>query len=132
MISLQPWTNRMSKMTQPNLDYIGKNIKMSLSFKFINLSFDSSQFVNYINNLVYIAPEIQQKKEGGFYSDMYSFGMTICAIFNQGRPLIQANHNCSDYLKQVENVSNQIINQILTRNFSLCHIFARFSFRYFR
>lgn len=28
MISLQPWTNRMSKMTQPNLDYIGKNVKM--------------------------------------------------------------------------------------------------------
>lgn len=36
---------------------------------------------------------------------MYSFGMTICAIFNQGRPLIQANHNCSEYLKQLENVS---------------------------
>ncbi|XP_061943452.1 SCY1-like protein 2 isoform X1 [Apis cerana] len=76
MISLQPWTNRMSKMTQPNLDYI--------------------------------APEIQQKKEGGFYSDMYSFGMTICAIFNQGRPLIQANHNCSEYLKQLENLEEQV------------------------
>lgn len=45
MISLQPWTNRMSKMTQPNLDYIGKDMKMvriGWSFKFINLSFDFS------------------------------------------------------------------------------------------
>ncbi|XP_034174802.1 SCY1-like protein bma isoform X1 [Osmia lignaria lignaria] len=75
-ILLQPWTNRMPKMAQPNLDYI--------------------------------APEIQQKKMGGFYSDMYSFGMTICAIFNQGRPLIQANHSCSDYLKQLENLKEQL------------------------
>ncbi|XP_017753145.1 PREDICTED: SCY1-like protein 2 [Eufriesea mexicana] len=75
MIS-QPWTNRMPKMTQPNLDYI--------------------------------APEVQQKKLVGFYSDMYSFGMTICAIFNQGRSLIQANHNCSEYLKQLENLEEQV------------------------
>ncbi|XP_076230224.1 SCY1-like protein bma isoform X2 [Nomia melanderi] len=59
-------------------------------------------------NLDYIAPEIQQKKQGSFYSDMYSFGMTICAIFNQGRPLIQANHSCSEYLKQIENLQKQV------------------------
>nr|XP_012140238.1 PREDICTED: SCY1-like protein 2 isoform X2 [Megachile rotundata] len=75
-IPLQPWTNRMPKMAQPNLDYV--------------------------------APEVQQKKLGGFYSDMYSFGMTICAIFNQGRPLIQANHSCSEYLKQLENLNEQL------------------------
>lgn len=51
------------------------------------------------------APEVQQKKFGGFCSDMYSFGMTICAIYNEGRPLIQANHSGSDYLKQLEMVS---------------------------
>ncbi|XP_076686183.1 SCY1-like protein bma isoform X2 [Andrena cerasifolii] len=76
-IPLQPWTTRVSKMCQPNLDYI--------------------------------APEVQQKKRGGFYSDMYSFGMTICAIFNQGRPLIQANHNCSEYLKQLETLAEQVV-----------------------
>ncbi|XP_043248550.1 SCY1-like protein 2 [Colletes gigas] len=75
-IPLQPWTNRVPKMTQPNLNYI--------------------------------APEVQQKKLGSFYSDMYSFGMTICAIFNQGRPLIQANHSCSEYLKQIENLKEQV------------------------
>lgn len=51
------------------------------------------------------APEVQQKKLGSFSSDMYGLGMTICAIYNQGRPLIQANHNPSDYLKQLEIVS---------------------------
>lgn len=50
---------------------------------------------------------------------MYSFGMTICAIFNQGRPLIQANHNCSEYLKQLENVSNQINFEISLCAYSL-------------
>lgn len=32
MIPLQPWTNRMPKMTQPNLDYIGKNVRIFPSF----------------------------------------------------------------------------------------------------
>ncbi|CAD1473453.1 unnamed protein product, partial [Heterotrigona itama] len=61
-----------------------------------------------LSGLEFIAPEVQQKKMGGFYSDMYSFGMTICAIFNQGRPLIQANHSCSEYLKQLENHKEQV------------------------
>ncbi|KAF7395478.1 hypothetical protein HZH68_009528 [Vespula germanica] len=59
-------------------------------------------------NLDYLAPEIQQKKLGSFSSDMYSLGMTICAIFNRGRPLIQANHNCSEYLKQLENLDDRV------------------------
>ncbi|EGI59100.1 SCY1-like protein 2 [Acromyrmex echinatior] len=59
-------------------------------------------------NLDYIAPEVQQKKLGSFSSDMYSLGMTICAIYNQGRPLIQANHSCSDYLKQLETLDDQV------------------------
>ncbi|XP_026830100.1 SCY1-like protein 2 isoform X2 [Ooceraea biroi] len=59
-------------------------------------------------NLDYIAPEVQQKKLGSFSSDMYSLGMTICAIYNQGRPLIQANHSCSDYLKQLDALDEQV------------------------
>ncbi|KAK2586480.1 hypothetical protein KPH14_010749 [Odynerus spinipes] len=59
-------------------------------------------------NLDYIAPEIQQNKLGSCSSDMYSLGMTICAIFNRGRPLIQANHNSSEYLKQLENLDEQV------------------------
>ncbi|XP_036151117.1 SCY1-like protein 2 isoform X2 [Monomorium pharaonis] len=59
-------------------------------------------------NLDYIAPEVQQKKLASFASDMYSLGMTICAIYNQGRPLIQANHSCSDYLKQLETLDDQV------------------------
>lgn len=61
--------------------------------------------VGFVNAQHVAAPEAQQKKLGGFSSDMYSLGMTICAIYNQGRPLIQANHSCSDYLKQLEAVS---------------------------
>ncbi|XP_066586184.1 SCY1-like protein 2 isoform X2 [Prorops nasuta] len=75
-IPVQPWTHRMPKMTQPNLDYI--------------------------------APEVQQTKMCGYWSDMYSLGMTICAIFNHGKSLVQANHSCSDYLKQLENLDEQV------------------------
>ncbi|TGZ50499.1 SCY1-like protein 2 [Temnothorax longispinosus] len=51
---------------------------------------------------------MQQKKLASFSSDMYSLGMTICAIYNQGRPLILANHSCSDYFKQLETLDDQV------------------------
>ncbi|XP_023247109.1 SCY1-like protein 2 [Copidosoma floridanum] len=77
-VPLSPWTNRLPKVTQPNLDYI--------------------------------APEVQTKKMGCILSDMYSYGMVICAVFNNGRPLIQANHNVNDYLKQIESLEGQVHN----------------------
>ncbi|XP_039287541.1 SCY1-like protein 2 [Nilaparvata lugens] len=45
-------------------------------------------------------------------SDMFSLGMVICAIFNQGRPLIQANHSSSAYLKQIEVLEEQVHNAL--------------------
>lgn len=38
-------------------------------------------------------------------SDMFSLGMVICAIFNSGKTLIQAQNSTSAYLKQLELVS---------------------------
>lgn len=52
---------------------------------------------------------MQLSKRGSILSDMYSFGMVICAIFNYGRPLIQANHNCSEYSRQLDTVRVEII-----------------------
>ncbi|XP_024936571.1 SCY1-like protein 2 isoform X2 [Cephus cinctus] len=77
-VPCQSWTNKLSKMAQPNLDYI--------------------------------APEVQQDQVCNILSDMFSLGMVICAIFNQGRPLIQANHSCSSYLKQLETLDDQVHN----------------------
>lgn len=65
-------------------------------------------------NTCVAAPEVQQKKLGSSSCDMYSLGMTICAIYNQGRPLIQANHSSSDYLKQLETVSQFIYTHTYT------------------
>ncbi|XP_043493375.1 SCY1-like protein 2 isoform X1 [Polistes fuscatus] len=59
-------------------------------------------------NLDYLAPETQQKELDCFASDMFSLGMTMCAIFNHGRPLIQANHNYTEYLRQMENLDDQV------------------------
>lgn len=33
---------------------------------------------------------------------MFSLGMVICSIFNQGRPLISANNSTSTYARQLE------------------------------
>lgn len=37
---------------------------------------------------------------------MFSLGLVICAVFNNGKPLIQANNNPMLYVKQIEFVSN--------------------------
>lgn len=53
----------------------------------------------------FAAPENQMFSNCSVLSDMFSLGMVICAIFNHGRPLIQANNSASAYLKQLEMVS---------------------------
>ncbi len=59
------------------------------------------------SDLDYIAPEIQMETGKGttYLCDMFSLGMTICAIYNNGRSLIQANHSTSTYAKHVDRVS---------------------------
>ncbi|XP_069166584.1 SCY1-like protein 2 [Procambarus clarkii] len=77
-ITVQPWTSRVPKMTQPDLDYI--------------------------------APEVQTASTCSVLSDMFSLGLTICAIFNSGKSLIEANHSSSVYQKQLEVVGEQVNN----------------------
>ncbi|XP_023311083.1 SCY1-like protein 2 [Anoplophora glabripennis] len=77
-VPCQPWTSRLSKMAQPNLDYT--------------------------------APETQTQSVCSILSDMFSLGMVICAIFNNGRPLIQAGNSSSAYLKQLELLEDQVHN----------------------
>jgi len=40
---------------------------------------------------------------------MFSLGMVICAVFNNGRPLIQAGNSTSNYAKQMETVGKQFL-----------------------
>ncbi|KDR18607.1 SCY1-like protein 2, partial [Zootermopsis nevadensis] len=77
-VACQPWTSRLPKMAQPDLDYI--------------------------------APEVQTTSVCSIVSDMFSLGMVVCTIFNQGRPLIQANHSSSTYMKQLEVLEDQLHN----------------------
>ncbi|XP_017860634.1 PREDICTED: SCY1-like protein 2 [Drosophila arizonae] len=71
-IPCPPWSNRVSKMAQPNLDFM--------------------------------APETQTSSKCSLLSDMFSLGMVICAVYNNGRPLIQAGNSTSNYAKQLETV----------------------------
>jgi serine/threonine protein kinase len=69
-IMCPPWSTRLSKMMQPNLDFT--------------------------------APEIQTCSNCSILSDMFSLGMVICTIFNNGKPLILSQNSPSAYLKQLE------------------------------
>ncbi|ODN01826.1 SCY1-like protein 2 [Orchesella cincta] len=53
-------------------------------------------------DLDYTAPEVQITSTCSILSDMFSLGMVITSIFNNGKPLIQSNHSNSQYLKQIE------------------------------
>ncbi|XP_023930039.1 SCY1-like protein 2 isoform X3 [Lingula anatina] len=68
-----PWTNKASKMVQPDLDYI--------------------------------APEVQVDKRCFYVSDMYSMGITICAIHNGGRSLVNSMYNPAEYTKGIQLLS---------------------------
>ncbi|CRL00270.1 CLUMA_CG013543, isoform A [Clunio marinus] len=76
----QPWSTRLSKMAQPNLDYM--------------------------------APEIQVNSNCSILSDMFSLGMVICSIFNNGKPLIQAQNSPSAYIKQLEMLDETVRNML--------------------
>ncbi|XP_020715853.1 SCY1-like protein 2 isoform X1 [Ceratitis capitata] len=76
LVPCPPWSNRVSKMAQPNLDFM--------------------------------APETQLTSKGSLLSDMFSLGLVICAVFNSGRPLIQAGNIVSNYMKQLETLEESV------------------------
>lgn len=82
MICVPPWSIKVAKLSQPNLDYL--------------------------------APEVQTSGQCSILSDMFSLGLVICAVFNNGKPLIQANNNPMLYMKQIEFLDQQVI-QVLPR-----------------
>ncbi|KAG6452332.1 hypothetical protein O3G_MSEX007551 [Manduca sexta] len=82
MISVPPWSIKVAKISQPNLDFM--------------------------------APEVQTNGHCNILSDMFSLGLVICAVFNFGKPLIQANNNPMLYMKQIEFLDQQV-NAMLPR-----------------
>ena len=56
-------------------------------------------------DLDFVAPEVQLNfNRATFLCDMFSLGMVICAIYNKGHSLIQANHTTSLYQRRLEQV----------------------------
>ncbi|GFY67102.1 SCY1-like protein 2 [Trichonephila inaurata madagascariensis] len=55
-------------------------------------------------DLDYTAPEVQNHSKCSPLSDMFSLGLVICAVFNGGHSLIEANLSCATYQKQLEMV----------------------------
>ncbi|RWS12359.1 SCY1-like protein 2 [Dinothrombium tinctorium] len=69
-VSCQPFTSKLPKMCQPDLDFL--------------------------------APEIQASSACSPQSDMFSFGLLICSIYNNGHSPIKANLSVQQYVKQLE------------------------------
>ncbi|XP_074643390.1 SCY1-like protein 2 [Tubulanus polymorphus] len=53
-------------------------------------------------DLDYIAPELQLDKTCTFMCDMFSLGLVLCAIYNNGKSLLDCNRNPAVYAKKVE------------------------------
>ncbi|XP_048761135.2 SCY1-like protein 2 isoform X2 [Ostrea edulis] len=73
--SCKAWSPKISKMAQPDLNYI--------------------------------APEIQTTEVCTYVSDMFSFGMLICTIYNNGHSLIDAQYNPTAYVKQLDTLTQK-------------------------
>ena len=56
--------------------------------------------------LDFMSPEIQRATLAytSRSSDMFSLGLLICSIYNNGKSLIQAGNSTTTYLKQVDQV----------------------------
>ena len=59
-------------------------------------------------DLDFVAPEIQSSSACSPQSDMFSLGLLICAIYNNGRSPIESNFSSASYFKQLETVSQGI------------------------
>lgn len=67
-------------------------------------------------DLNYIAPEIQTTEVCTYVSDMFSFGMLICTIYNNGYSLIDAQYNPSTYLRQLDTVCGYLTSLLVLYN----------------
>ena len=76
---MQPWRAKISKMAQPDLDFIAPEIQL-----------EKSKFA---------VPAC----------DAFSLGLLICSVFNGGRSLIQAQYNPACYVKELGRVGNNPI-----------------------
>lgn len=74
-VASHPYTSKLPKMCQPDLDFV--------------------------------APEIQSSSACSPQSDMFSLGLLICAIYNNGRSPIESNFSSASYFKQLETVSTK-------------------------
>lgn len=60
-------------------------------------------------DLDFLAPEVQSSSACSPQSDMFSLGLLICSIYNNGRSPIESNFSSGTYFKQLELVSDKDI-----------------------
>lgn len=78
-----------------------------MSFQFQEYNTSTGKPLHTQPNLDYLAPEYILEKSCTTQSDMYSMGMLIYAVYNQGRPLFENRNNLLSYKSNVEQVGEQ-------------------------
>ena len=108
-ISCQAWTTKLPKASQPNLNFMGRLVQISLNL--LNAKYPK------IKNLMCSAPEILHKGQCASAADLYSLGMVFTACFNGGQAVIQASHSTSNYFKLAGQVREYIETISLEKGF---------------
>ncbi|XP_022236262.1 SCY1-like protein 2, partial [Limulus polyphemus] len=59
-------------------------------------------------DLDYTAPEVQATSSCSPLSDMFSLGLLICAVYNNGRSLIEANLSIAQYTNLIQSLEQTL------------------------
>ncbi|KAF8571557.1 hypothetical protein P879_02877 [Paragonimus westermani] len=86
-------------------------------FRFSFVQQNSPKFTGYSTkfprasqpNLDYVAPEAQLYNSMSPLADMFSLGMVLCAIHNDGRSLIEADNNPNVYIKKLPEIPTKFL-----------------------
>lgn len=72
----------------------------------------SSSVIYYQPNMDYLAPELLNHMEWSTGADMFSLGLTICTIYNNGRALLDTKQRTKDYEAQLMSLENHAQNLV--------------------
>ena len=83
-------------MAQPDLDYIAPEVQLGPT------SVSAGSDTGAINGHAAVTT-------CSTYCDMFSLGQTLCAVYNNGKSLLQCGHNTATYAKRLEQVEWMVL-----------------------
>lgn len=101
-IRTNQFTTKLPKICQPDLDYSAPEVSAPL----IMTQFTNCSFCPSIDDA--ILWQVQCQATCSPQSDMFSLGLVICALYNDGHSPLEAQLNLQQYARQLEHVKKLI------------------------